>query len=66
MNGGHSTFSTFGSRGSFALITETSSWASATVLFIFQFPATSGVRMTKFLFEFGLICRFILHDNTSP
>jgi hypothetical protein len=47
INGGHSTVSTtvISPRG--MLIVETRSRASATVLFIFQFPATSGVRMLK-------------------
>src|ERR1700752_123628 len=44
MKGGHSTFSTLGISRNFAMIVETRSRASATVLFIFQFPATTGVR----------------------
>src|SRR5512138_2212108 len=42
--GGHTTFSTFEIAPSRALMAETRSRASAAVLFIFQFPATSDVR----------------------
>src|SRR5512138_424920 len=43
-NGGQRTFSTFAMAPNFALMAETSSRASAAVLFIFQFPATSDIR----------------------
>src|SRR5215211_5665076 len=49
MKGGHKTFSTFAISFSFACIVETSPRASATVLFIFQLPATSGVRILIYL-----------------
>jgi hypothetical protein len=41
-NGGHKTFSTPLISLNFGTIELTSSLASPTVLFIFQFPATSG------------------------
>src|SRR5687767_6970742 len=45
INGGQRTFSTFLISRNCMLIFETRSWASATVLFIFQFPATTGIRL---------------------
>src|SRR5688572_30126184 len=44
MNGGQRIFSTFLMSRNCVLIFETRSPASATVLFIFQFPATTGIR----------------------
>src|SRR5260221_10723915 len=53
MKGGHNTFSTLAISRRGALNFATRSRASATVLFIFQFPATMGVRLiSNILFKF--------------
>src|SRR5688572_7627488 len=53
-NGGHNIFSTFEISCNFSLIVNTRSRASAAVLFIFQFPATTGIRFIVMISSLGV------------